>query len=147
MNKLVKTSFIASLLMSLAMPVMAAPSPTAMEHKAAMSKVDGACMASAVDKRDTAIMSAWDTMSSAIKTAFQTRKDALKAAWNNTDVTARKQGIKTAWEDFRKAVKTARMNWRGARHDAWKQFYQDRKACGAGAAKQDVGTEAVDSSL
>lgn len=91
--------------------------------------VDGACMSSAVDKRDTALIAAFDTFSAAVKSAYTTRKDALKAAWLITDVTQRRAALKTAWEAFRKSQKAAREAFRKSKQAAWKQFKTDAKAC------------------
>lgn len=136
MNTFVKTGVIATMLLSMALPALAAT-----------TKVDGACMASAVDKRDTSISSAIDKLSTSLKSAVDARKNALKTAWGNTDATARHKAILAAWQAYMKASKDARATWLKEKHAAWQQFYTDRKACGKGAAAEDSTTEAVDSMI
>lgn len=108
-----------------------------------------ACVSTAVEKRDNAIIAAWDTFSAGAKTALQTRRDALKAAWLLTDKKERKAAIKKAWTDFRSSAKTARVAFNKARRDAWKQYKTDLKACRAQGApiSDDYGSEGLEVNL
>lgn len=122
-----------------ALPASAATTKTA-------TAVDGKCMETAVDKRDTAIMNAIDTFHTAVKTALTTRKDALSAAWGNTDTTARKEALKTAWTNWKNEAKAARQSLNTARKSAWSTFQTDRKACKV-TSSSDPTNSSVDSGL
>lgn len=147
-QKLVNASLIASLVLSSALPVMAAQKGKGNSDDKKMTKktLDIACMANAVDKRESSIMSGFDVFATATKNAYQARKDALKAAWGNTDPKARNKAIKEAWETYRKAAMKARKDWGSARHAAWMQFAKDSKACRGTGSGQDtvMETEAAD---
>lgn len=91
--------------------------------------VNGACMASAVDKRDSAIISAVDSYSSSVKSALSTRRNDLKAAWGKTNVKDVRIALKAAWDSYRSLTKKARSDFNGARRDAWAQFKTDSRAC------------------
>lgn len=102
---------------------------------AAMAKtLDTACMTTAVDTRDTAIINAEAALHTAWSTALTTRMSALKAGWALTDQTARRQAIKAAWKTYKASHNTAWQAWRTTRNTAWKTWSTDRKACGAKTA-------------
>ncbi len=111
----------------------------------AKKNVDGACMVTAVDARDTALMGAWTTFSTSATAALSTRKDALKAAWALTDTAQRNTAIKTAWAAYTKAVKTARNTFKTAKKSAWKTFKTAAKACKQPSA--DASGESSDGQL
>lgn len=91
--------------------------------------LDPACMSSAVDKRDTAIIADLDTKNAALKTALETRRTALKAAWALTDADDRFQALKDAWKAYASSVKEAVRTFKTAKKDAWSQYHQDRLDC------------------
>ena len=93
--------------------------------------VDLACMQTAVEKRDNAMIAAQDAYSASWKTALQTRRDELKAAWGIQDKKQREEAIRAAWKKFRESRKTGRENFRTARKNAWNTFKTDSKACKA----------------
>lgn len=128
----------ATMIAATALPVFA-ETTSAMTSAKTQKTLDVACMAAAIDKRDTAISGAFD----ALKTAVTTRKDVLKSAWGQTDKKMRRDGIKAAWKAYASSVSSAR----SARKSAWTAFNTDRKACGTGAAAEDAATQAVDQNL
>jgi hypothetical protein len=87
----------------------------------AAKPVDGACMATAVTTRDSAISAALVP----VTTAIQTRGTALAAAWNLTDLAARKAAVKAANTAFNGTWKT----FNTARKNAWTAFKTASKAC------------------
>lgn len=109
--------------------------------------VDLACMQTAVEKRDNAIMAALDTYSSGVKTALQTRRDALKAAWGITDKKQRRTALRAAWDAFQGTWKNATKALRGAKKDAWTQFNKDQRACYANAGEEPASGQGVDAQL
>ncbi len=127
------------------------PTPTAKVKKPVLtpSPEKLACVSTAVEKRDNAIITAWDAFSASARNALLARRDALKAAWLLTDKTARRAAIKKAWTDFRAAAKTARVTLNKARRAAWKQYAVDLKACRAQGAptSDDYGTEGLEANL
>ncbi len=114
-------------------------------HKMTVN-VDGACMATAVDKRDSAIEVVVDTYASTVKMALETRKTALKAAWGMSDVKARRQAINEAWNAYKKSVKSARRVFKTSRNAAWSQFRTDAKVC-HGSSSEDNGGAGSDAQL
>ena len=93
--------------------------------------VDIACMKTAVEKRENALLSAYDIYSPKLKTVRETRKTDLLAAWSIQDPKERYTAIKVAWEKFRKGVKTATTEWNQSRKTIWDQFAKDAKNCKA----------------
>lgn len=108
-----------------------------------------ACVQTALDKRDNAIISAFDAFSATVKTALQTRRDALKTAWGLTDKRLRRLAIKKAWSDFGVATKTARRTLNKARLAAWVQYAKDGRVCKSQGAptSDDYGTQGQESNL
>ena len=107
--------------------------------------IDTACVQSAIDKRDTAVIAAFDVFHTTVVSALQTRRDALKAAWGMADKAQRNAASKAAWSAYSTSLKAARKALVQSRHAAWNQFRTDRKTCNAPAA--DYGAEGRDVSL
>lgn len=97
--------------------------------------VDIACMKTAVEKRENALMSAYDMHAGKLKTAREMRKTDLSAAWSIQDPKARHTALKTAWEKYRQSLKTATIEWNQSRKTIWTQFAQEAKTCRATAAE------------
>ena len=97
---------------------------------ASTTPVDGACMAAAVDVRDTAVIAGLDTYYTAVKASLVARKGALKAAWVLTDTAARKTAVKAAWDAFRGTWKASAKTLNTARKAAWDVFKTSSKVCG-----------------
>lgn len=110
-------------------------------------KYDGTCMSSAVDKRETAVITAFDTFSASMKTALTTRKDALKAGWMQSTTDGRRSALKTAWQAFQQSQNSARGTFRKSKQAAWKQYKVDAKACKANTADEGSAAEGSDVSL
>ncbi len=147
--KLISVLGVAAILAT-TLPVLAQTTSTGSGHGDATStppRFDAVCMQTAVDKRDSAIISAWDVYSAAVKSALSARKDALKSAWGITDAKERRAAIKKAWADFSSAVRQARKDFNSARKSAWKTFMADRRACGTGAVREDNSSERNDAAL
>ncbi len=89
------------------------------------------CMQSAVEKRETSIISAVDGFSSSISKIHSTRKTALVDAWKIEDKTTRNEARKSAWTTYRTDAKSAHTTMKTARQTAWNTFKADRIACGA----------------
>jgi len=101
--------------------------------------VNIACMKTAVEKRENALLSAYDTYVGKIKTAHETRKTDLLAAWSIQDPKERHTAIKAAWDKYRQSVKTATTEWNQSRRTIWTQFVQEAKNCKASAVEtQDL---------
>lgn len=142
MNKnLFAIPLIASFLFSAALPVLAEnnnsnngrninvnASINATVNAQIMAAV-GACMQSAVDKRDTALIGVINTYNTAITSVLATRRDSLKAAWGLTNKDARQSALKAAWNTFRNSHRQALIAKRTSRQAAWKQFRNDQRAC------------------
>ena len=112
-----------------------------------LTVADRTCMQNAVNKRDTAIVSAVDKYSTSVKSALTTRRDALKAAWALTDAKESKKARNAAWDMYRKSIKTARRLFSQDKAAAWKQFKIDAKACHAKSGDADNGGEGADNQI
>ena len=104
--------------------------------------VDIACVKTAMDARETALMAGWATFNTSITSAYTMRKAALDAAWVMTDANARKTAIKAAWDAFKKSKQAAAKQWRTDQKAAWLAFRTATKTCKAGDV--DVGGESMD---
>ena len=101
--------------------------------------VDIACMKTAVEKRENALLAAYDVYFGKLRAARETRKTDLLAAWSVQDPKERGTAVKTAWEKFRQSVKTVTTEWNQGRKTIWTQFAQDAKNCKASAVEtQDL---------
>ena len=97
--------------------------------KAAKPTVDIACIKTAVDKREDALMVGWSTFNASIVTAYSTRMQALDAAWILTEAKTRIAAVKATWAAFSTAKKAAQKQWSSDRAGAWKTFGAAAKAC------------------
>ncbi len=161
MKRFVASSVVTMLALSIALPVLAQgdvldaySSSSSVPENAGKKKgklnkpvvqVDSACMQGAIEKRDSAIISAVDAYAAAVKAALQTRKDALKAAWAITDNARRNAALKAAWAAFNGTWKNARQALNEQRKAAWSAFKADAKACKQPGA--DASGEKMDGSL
>ena len=108
--------------------------------EARRASVDLACMQTAVEKRDNAMIAALDAYHASWKAALQTRRDELKTAWGTQDKNQREDAIRAAWKKFRESKKSARDTFRTARKNAWKTFKTDARACrGQGSIDASLG--------
>ena len=112
-----------------------------------MRTVNVACMQAAIEKRDSAIISAHNAANTSITTALSARKDALKAAWGQTDRKTRRSALHDAWKAWMTTSKQARTTFKTARDGAWTTFASDRKTCGTGAMNDDSTNRGADAHL
>lgn len=91
--------------------------------------INAECMKSAIEVRDTSIMTGLDTFSGKVRTALTIRKDALKASWDMSGKT-RRDSIKSAWRTYSTSIKSAKQEHQAARRAAWNTFHASRTACG-----------------
>jgi len=101
--------------------------------------VDIACMRTAVEKRENALLTAYDIYAGKLRTARETRKTDLLAAWSVQDPKERQAAVKAAWDKYRQNVKTTTTEWNQSRKTIWTQFLQEAKNCKASAVEtQDL---------
>lgn len=89
-----------------------------------------ACMKSAVEKRETSLITAFKTFADSHMIAREARKSALSAAWSIEDKIERRSAIKKAWADYKISRKAARQTWNTQRIAAWTEFQKDKTVCG-----------------
>jgi hypothetical protein len=122
-----------SLIVGATAPALAqspSPSPAALiSPRAAVKTVDLACVKTAVEKRDNAVIAALDAFHTGVKQALTTRRDALRAAWDVSDKNQRKTAIRAAWSAFDGTWKKARRGMETAKKTAWNAYRTDAKAC------------------
>lgn len=103
--------------------------------------IDIACVKTAVEKRETAIIAAWDKFYTGAKTALEARKTALMAAWDMADNKQRKQAIQVAWKAFKDARISLKSDLKQERSTAWQTFVTERKVCHAPATGDSPATD------
>lgn len=137
MNKYITSILASALVLGLVVPAFAEYAPR---------KVDLACMKSAVEKRENAIIAAKEKSFASMDAAFKARRDALKAAWDKTNAKERREAINAAWKTFREAHKAARAQLRKDDKAAWSTFKDARKACKVDSASRgnDEAGEKID---
>lgn len=109
--------------------------------------VDVACMKTAVEKRENALISAYAILMDKTKAARETRKTDLLSAWSIQDAKERHKAINEAWAKFRKSSRDTHVEWLKSRNTAWVQFEKDRIACKAPSTGEKNSLEEVDAGL
>lgn len=102
-----------------------------------------ACMQTAVDKRDGALVKAFDAYHTSILTALKNRQSALKTAWGISSTADRQLAIRKAWNEYRTERHTARKTFTTAKNNAWQTFMSERQTC-KGSLIDDGTNAAVD---
>ena len=74
---------------------------TSTDRQVVKPQIDIACAQAAVDKRESAVISAFDKKSSAVRGALEQRKTDLKAAWAKENLKERIKARLEAWKKFR----------------------------------------------
>lgn len=104
----------------------------------ASTTVDATCMASAVETRETALLSAWSELNDSLVSALTDRKTALIAAWNISSQSERSIALKTAWKDWKADKKAANTEFRKDRKAAWDAFKKTAKdTCRTSVPKEE----------
>lgn len=111
------------------------------------AKLDPACMAETLTKRDNAIISSLDVYNEKIKTALRERTASSTAAWQTSDRLQRKAAIRRIWEKFKFDVRLATRELSERKKTAWLEFNTARKSCGIYATYDDSATRYVDANL
>ncbi len=102
------------------------------------NKVDATCVQTAVETRETALISGWGDFNETITTALGERKTALKAAWGLTDKKAQKTAIAGAWKEWKKDSKSAHVEMKKDRKSAWDAFKKTvKETCKVTAPKEE----------
>lgn len=141
MNKPLTTFVSLALMASTTLPALAL-APTPVPPKT----VNVACIQAAIDKRDTAVISAYDTLHTSIVAALNTRKEALKSAWAKTERIERRTALKNAWAAYHASRRSAQQAWRASRRTVWQTFRTEAKACSP-TTTFDASNEASDITL
>lgn len=140
MKKFLTATVAAIALTSVALPALAREAASGMAT--GKKAVDIACVKTALDVREDALMAGWSVFNTSIVAAYTARKSALDAAWVMTDAAARNAAVKAAWTAFKTAKQSAQKQWQSARKAAWKTFKSAAKACKV--PEVDAGGEAMD---
>lgn len=105
------------------------------------------CIQNAIIKRDDGILSAIEVRYKSQKSSIETRKTELLAAWDIANQKNRRLAIKNAWQKYSDAIQNSQKTFDATRNNSWKQYYQERKACGKNAISDDRTTEGVDNNI
>ncbi len=89
-----------------------------------------ACSATAIDKREAAIIAAADANAVSIKSALTARREGLKALYAAGKTEGSKDTRKAVWSTFSSSMKSAMTDMRTARKSAWSTFETEMKSCG-----------------
>lgn len=99
------------------------------KRRKTLQPVTAACVQTAVDAREQAVLSAVTAYTSSLVSAFQQKKTALHNAWSITDTVQRKASVKSAWAAFTQSKKSAKKTYKDARQTAWSTFKKAAKLC------------------
>ncbi len=105
------------------------------------AQVDNVCVQTAVDARESSLITAWGTYNTAMTVAYTARKTALHDAWGKTDAKERRAAVKAAWDAFAKVKKVAVRGWNDTRKGVWKTFRTAAKACKGASAEAGLETQ------
>ncbi len=94
----------------------------AMKLKKGKKSVDATCMQSAVDTRESALISAFSGFHDDIEEGLNARKTALNSAWGLSAGNERGKALRDAWKAWKTAHKDAFKTFRDARKSAWDTF-------------------------
>ena len=91
-----------------------------------------ACVAVAVNNRESAVSAAWNTYSASQGAALAARASALNTAWTSTTTPAVvRTAVNAAWSEYRKAHGLAVSAHNSSTRAAWNTFKQAAKTCKA----------------
>ncbi len=102
------------------------------------------CVATAIGKRETALIGAVDAYNVTWKAALVARQDALTKAWALETKKERTAAQKSAASVFKKAKQGARATLTSARDSAWKTYKSERKTCSTKAMSEDMVSHSID---
>ncbi len=104
-------------------------STTASGSTTVTSHADLACMSTAVDARESAVISARTTFNANMLTALNTRRSALQAAYTIANNHDRQVAMKAAWNAYLLSSKTAHTQYQTSTQATWKTFVTSIKLC------------------
>lgn len=87
-----------------------------------VKQVNATCMSTAVEVRETALMTAWGDLNTSLTAGLTDRKTAFVAAWAMSDVAERSKALKTAWATWKTDKKDAHSEFKADRKAAWETF-------------------------
>ncbi len=110
--------------------------------------VDATCMSTAVDVRETSLISAWGDLNTSLTAALTERKEALIDAWAMTDTAERNKALKTAWATWKTDKKEAHTEFKSDRKAAWDTFKATVKSeCKVKLPKEEATEKAAKDSI
>ena len=105
---------------------------------------NAACMKTAVEKRENALITAVEKHSTTVLTALKNRKAGLLKAWDITDTAKRRAAIYVADKEYRNTLFKSRKELNEARKKAWKTFKEEKSKC---KGVDDMTTENSDTNI
>lgn len=122
-------TIIAGVIMASSLAPFAAFAQAQTAATGAKPKTDFACVQTALDKREDAIITSVDAYQAAVKAALSARKAGLHDAWGLSTGKQRQAARNTAWAAYRTSIKAAQASMKTSRTAAWNAFGTDAKAC------------------
>jgi hypothetical protein len=111
-------------------PLLASAQVTATSTITTTPARNVACIQTAIEKRETALIAGHNTFNTSIVNALTVRKDGLKSAYALTEKGATKTAKKATWSKFKTDTKAAHDSMRSVRKASWNTFNTDMRACG-----------------
>ncbi len=110
--------------------------------------VDATCMSTAVEARETALMTAWGDLNTDLTAALTERKTAFVAAWAMSDTADRNKALKDAWATWKTDKKEAHTEFKSDRKAAWDTFKATVKSsCKVTLPKEEATEKAAKDSI
>lgn len=122
---------------------VASSSTSGTGSESGLKSIKYACGAAAIDKRETAIISAFDINAVAIKSSLIARKEGLIKLYTEGKTEGKKDARKAVWSAFSSSTHTAMNDMRTARKSAWNTFQKDMQACGIKSNNEKMETISV----
>ncbi|MEI6672752.1 MAG: hypothetical protein WCL02_05495 [bacterium] len=94
-----------------------------------LSGVVVTCIKSALEKRETTLISAFTTYQNDSLTTLTTRKTALLASWDKSTKSEAKSAVSAAWKNYTSSMSALKSTLHASRDSAWSVYKNDVKVC------------------
>ena len=103
------------------------------------------CITTALEKRETTIVSSVTTFQNNSSTALTTRKASLLAAWTKSTKSEIKTALSAAWKTYKSSMTTLKATVNTAKKTAWATYKTEVKACKGTTLLQSLDSSSLSS--
>lgn len=102
---------------------------TANVRTSLIASSDAACVNTAIDKKDDALIASIAASKDSLTAAINARRDCQKSAINATDTSTQVDNVKACAKTFEETNKTITKNSKQERENIWNTYKEELKAC------------------